>query len=129
LVFKVTLTYVLVGMPSIGIYGAAISTVVAFGVASCLNVWTLSRVDYYQFNVLKTAIKPVLSAGVMGICVWLAYMPLESFVGHKLGTLLAIALGGLVYLLMIFKTKTLTPEEFDLLPGGSKLKKLADKIG
>ena len=129
LIFKIILTYVLVGIPGVGIIGAAVSTVAAFTVASALNVLALSKFKYLEVNIFKIIFKPLLSASVMGLVVWLAYMGLEEVLGHKTSTGLAIILGAVVYFVMILKTKTLNAEEYDLLPGGSKLKKLADKLG
>lgn len=129
LIFKVVLTYTLVGIPSIGIVGAALSTVAAFGVASLLNVWALRKRKFLKLSLLKIMIKPTIAAFLMGLSVWFAYGPLESLVGHKLATVLAIVIGILVYGLMLLKTKTLSSEEYDLLPGGSKLRKIAEKLG
>lgn len=129
LIFKVVLTYTLVAIPSVGVTGAAVSTIAAFAVASALNVRALSKESYLDLNIVKLAIKPVISAGVMGLFVILAYNPLGEIVGSKLATLITILIAAFIYGSLILVTKTLHDHEYDMLPGGSKLKKLAEKLG
>lgn len=129
MIFKVVLTYVLVGMPEFGITGAAISTVVAFAVASTLNVWSLTKEDYLNVNIFKLGIKPMISGLVMGAFVLVAYNPLNSILGGKLATVITITIAAVIYGVFIIVTKTLSPEEYDMLPGGRKLRKLAEKLG
>jgi len=129
MVFKVILTYVLVGNPVFGINGAAISTVVAFAVASGLNVWSLAKLDYLDLNIIKLGIKPVISGLVMGAFVLVAYNPLSNILGGKLSTLVTIMIAAVIYGTLIIMTKTLSHEEYEMLPGGRKLRKLAEKLG
>lgn len=129
MIFKVVLTYVLVGNPVFGISGAAISTVVAFAVASGLNVYALGKQEYLHFNIFKLAAKPLFSGLVMGAFVVLAYNPIMNILGGKLATLVTISIAALIYGTLIIMTKTLSHEEYEMLPGGSKLRKLAEKLG
>jgi len=129
MVFKVILTYVLVGNPVFGINGAAISTVVAFAVASGLNVWSLAKLDYLDLNIIKLGIKPVISGLVMGAFVLVAYNPLSNILGGKLSTLVTIMIAAVIYGTLIIMTKTLSHDEYEMLPGGRKLRKLAEKLG
>ncbi len=127
MIFKIILTYVLVGMPAIGINGAAISTVVAFAVAASLNVYAIYKTHYVDINIFKLASKPFISALIMGIIVKLSYSPLSGILGAKIATLATIMLGAIVFVIMIFATKTLNEEELKILPGGSKLMRIFKK--
>ncbi|MBN2794438.1 MAG: polysaccharide biosynthesis protein [Clostridia bacterium] len=129
MVFKIALTYILVGNPDFGINGAAISTVVAFAVASLLNVYALTKCEYLDVKLIQLSIKPLISGGVMGLFVWLAYSPVENALGGKLATLITIIIAAILYGFMIIMTKALNHDEYDMLPGGSKIKKLAIKLG
>lgn len=129
LIFKVVLTYTLVGIPMFGVTGAAISTIAAFAVASALNVWVLAKESYLDVNIFKLFIKPAISAAVMGAFVLVAYNPLSNVLGSKFATLVTIIIAVIIYGGMILATKTLHDHEYDMLPGGSKLKKLAKKLG
>ncbi len=46
----------------------------------------------------------------------------------RVATVAAVAVGGLTFLIMIFVTNTLTEEDMDMMPGGSKLKKISRKL-
>lgn len=129
MIFKVVLTFILVGHPMFGIKGAAISTIAAFAVASLLNVYSLMKCDYLNVNLIKLAIKPLISGGVMGVFVWGTFSPLSDVLGGKLATLVVILLAAILYAFMIIMTKALDHDEYDMLPGGSKIKKLAIKLG
>lgn len=129
LVFKVILTYTLVGNSNVGILGAAFSTIGAFAVASILNVISVSKVEYVDLKIFKILSKPLISAAVMGAFVMLTKEIIMNAVGGKLSTIIVISLAGIIYLVMIVGTKTLTADEYDMLPGGSKLKKMAKKFG
>jgi stage V sporulation protein B len=129
MLFKVVLTYTLVGIESINIHGAAISTVVAFAVASALNVYAVQKQTYISLNIFKIGIKPLISGLVMGTFVLVAYPIFEGYLGLKLAAVITIAIAALIYGVLIIMTKALSHEEYDMLPGGSKLKKLAIKLG
>ncbi len=46
----------------------------------------------------------------------------------RIATVAAVAIGGLTFAIMLLVTGTLTEEDMDMMPGGSKLKKLANKL-
>lgn len=127
-VVKVILTYVLVGITQINIYGAAFSTLVAYGTATGLNLFTLSREADVNFDYRKVLLKPMGAVIVMSIVVIAIYTGASQLISSKLATVIAIFIGIIVYGIMLFKTKTLTNEDFALMPGGSKLRKLIDKF-
>ncbi|MDN5353005.1 MAG: stage sporulation protein [Clostridiales bacterium] len=125
---KVILTYVLVGTPSINIYGAAFSTVTAYGIASMLNIRTLRRHAGVRFDVKQVFLKPLLSSAVMGLTVKVVHVVLSMAIPGRLATVLAILVGMVVYVYMLFATKTLMDEDFDLLPGGAKLRRINNRF-
>lgn len=129
MIFKVVLTYVLVGTPALGILGAAISTIVAFAVASGLNVYALKKQTFLDISMIKLGLKPLISGLVMGAFVLVAYDPISAVLGFKLATVCTIGIAVMIYGFLLIMTRALTDEEYDMLPGGSKIKKLANKLG
>lgn len=127
-VVKVILTYVLVGIIQINIYGAAFSTLVAYGTATGLNLMTLSREADINFDYKTVLLKPLSAVLVMSAVVLTVYLGTSQLISSKLATVIAILIGIAVYGVMLFKTKTLTGEDFALMPGGTKLKKLTNKF-
>ncbi|AOY75509.1 putative polysaccharide biosynthesis protein [Clostridium formicaceticum] len=126
--FKFITTYVLTGIPALNVKGAAIGTVIAYFVAFLLNFIAVKKETKVAFEPKQFIIKPVLSVTVMGAVVFILYRQLYNFLGNSLSTVISIAIGAAVYGVMLLKTKTIIEEDFDLLPGGSKLLKLLRKL-
>ena len=127
---KVILTYSLTGIESINIKGAAISTVVAYLIGAVLNIVSVKRYTGVDFRKGKIFMDPLLSALGMMFSVKLIYILFERFLGRpKLGTLVSIGIGVLVYAALLLVTGAITEEELSLLPKGEKLSKRLKKRG
>lgn len=130
-IVKIVATYILTGIPSINVRGAAMGTVMAYFVASLLNLLSVKKYTHTVIDFKLTFIKPLVSATVMGVVVIFAYRFMLSGLGNSLATLLAIIIGAIVYVCMIFITKSVTLEELEMLPRTDKLisvmKKIKDK--
>ena len=126
---KIVLTWILVGIPSINVNGAAIGSVGAFILTMILNYRYLTKNTHVEINKKLAFGKPLLAALIMGIVVKVFYMLLINIVPHNsVVTLLSVMVGVLVYALLIFKTGTIQKEELVFFPKGEKLKKIADKF-
>lgn len=134
---KVALSYILIGIPALNIKGAAISTATAYIVAAILNYISIKKLKNLKLDVNQTFIKPLIDVAVMGVVVLVAYrlsywvlgMMLDSMtLINAISTLVGVFLGMLAYGVMLIATKTLTEDDYDMLPGGSKLKKIADRF-
>jgi stage V sporulation protein B len=123
-VFKMVLSYVLVGMPMLNIRGAALSTVIAFGVAAGLNFMTLIKYSETRIDHVKIFIKPIIDVIVMAVCVKISYIVLSGVLPASLATAISVVIGGIVFVVMLLATNTLTKEDLDMIPGGARLKKL-----
>lgn len=128
MVFKIVLTWILVGIPSINVNGAAVGTVVAYLVAITLNLRAVKKYTGIRINNSLTFVRPLISSVVMGVIVFLAYK-LFMLAGHNsIATLLSVAVGGIVYVIMIFITKSITKDELLMLPKGDKIAKIVGKF-
>lgn len=128
-IVKVVLSYVLVGITVLNIKGAAIATVSAYALAAILNFIMVLKETKVNLSFKSVFLKPIISVAVMGIVVKFSYIILNLVVSDRLSTALAVSIGGLAYLVMLFVTNTLTDKDLEMMPGGSKLKKLNDKFG
>jgi stage V sporulation protein B len=111
-VVKCVLTTVLVSVPSLNIKGAPIATCCCYVVMIAMNLFFLR--EYMKgcakpilVNVLKTTGAAVL----MGAAAYFLAIPLEKFIGVRIGGLLAIAAAGCVYLALVFLFRIVTVEE------------------
>ena len=71
--FKVVITFGLVATPRWNIQGAAIGTVVCYGVAAVLNFLSVMKYTGIRVSVREFFVKPLISVAVMGIVVHYAY--------------------------------------------------------
>lgn len=128
---KVALTYVLTGIPSINIRGAAMGTVAAYLVASTLNLLAVKKYTGVRFDWKTTLGKPLLSALAMSAVVLVFYRLTSHILGNLIGTNMAnaaaagtsVLLGALAYGILLIKTKAIRPDELRRLPKGEKLAK------
>lgn len=125
---KIILTYFLTAIPAINIKGAAISTVVAFGIAASLNFIYILKVVKAELDMKKIFLKPLASAFGMAIVARLSYNLLQGPLGGSIATLSAVAIGGLIYFVLLIATGTLTAEDLSFLPKSKKLKNLLKKF-
>ena len=125
---KVVLTYSLTAIPSINIKGAAISTVVAYFIAAALDLFAVKKHANIDFDIRETFINPLISTIGMAVVAFLGHRLFVGLVGSRLATVIAIGLAGICYVVLLFATKSITYDDFKLLPGGEKLgKKLVEK--
>jgi len=108
-ILKIIMNYTLTAVPVLNIRGAAISTVAAFAVGSCLNIIhlkNLTGVVYEKARLLRITLVTV----VMGIVVKISYQSIiTADINSHIATILAITVGIGVYGLMLLLIK-----EFDL---------------
>lgn len=127
-IFKVVLTYTLTAMPSINIKGAAISTVVAYGVAAILDLIMIRFIAKIEFDYMGIFIKPLISSIGMGILVKLSYGGLTNILSENISTIISIVIGGLVYVILLVIMGTITDEDMALLPNGNKILEKMERI-
>ena len=125
---KILLTYVLVGIPSLNVRGAAIGTVFGYALAAFLNGWHLKRRIGIPMAMGSIAGKPFLSALVMAAAAFGAHRLLTPLTGGNLATVAAIGFGALVYGWMLINTGALAAEEFELMPKGRRIYGLLEKM-
>ncbi|WP_422485648.1 putative polysaccharide biosynthesis protein [Gudongella sp. DL1XJH-153] len=125
---KIVLTYVLTGIPAINVKGAAISTVVAYAIASSLNLWYVITVAKAKLNLGAILLKPLISAVGMGIIARASYVVLAGPIGGRPATLVAVLLGVVAYGVLLLVTGTLTDEDLDLMPKGDKFRKIVKRF-
>ncbi len=126
---KVVLTYILTGIPSINVKGAAMSTVVTYLVAAILNFIEVKKHTKIKKRFIDIALKPILSALIMMGVAWVTYRYTNVILGSKLSTVLSIGTGGIAYVISLLLSGGLTIEDFELLPKGERLAKKLKAMG
>ena len=127
-VIKIALSFVLVGIPSINIKGAAISTVIAYGIASFLNNRAVDRYIRPYIHPGKTYIRPLIASAVMGAGAFLVHFVLSKFLGNSIACLLGVLTGVFLYMILVIGLKIVTPQDLEEISIGRKLNRLINKF-
>ena len=127
-VVKCMATYILVGFPELNVKGAAIGTALGYAACGICNYYFVKKYTETKFDIQLAVIKPMISGTVMFVSVFISEKLLEYIVGISIATVISIAIGAIVFFVMIIKTKAVTVDELRNLPKGEKLVKVMYKI-
>ncbi len=125
---KIGITYYLTGIASIGVKGAAMGTVAAYIIASTLNLLSVRKYTGAKFDIMLTFIKPLTASLVMALICRVTYGLIFEILGNSISTLISIFVAMIIYILMLFVTKSITKEEISRLPKGDKLVRMINKL-
>jgi len=127
-IVKVILTYTLTVVPTINVKGAAISTVAAYAIASVLDLQYVIKYTKIDIDYKTVVMKPLISSIAMAIGAFLTYTLLNSIVGPKYATVLAILVAIVIYGLLILISGAIVYDDLMLLPKGEKIAKKLGKL-
>ena len=128
-VVKVIFSYVLIGIPSINIYGAPISTFFCALTVSLINLHYIRKATGELDGAVILFFKPLL-ASVMAIggCGAAYYLTVSAIGKSYALTLAAIFIAVVLYGLCVLKTKAIDSRDILMLPMGEKIDKLLRKV-
>lgn len=129
---KTISNFVLVGIPSLNIRGAAIGTILCYGVICVWGIFILCRRTKIALNFKSVFIKPLIASLLMGAGAWASNGLLRYILPQKMGdiiTLIAIAIGGLVYVIALLLLRAISKDDILMFPKGEKIAKVLEKRG
>ena len=125
---KLVSSYILLGIPSIGIYGTPISTTLCYLVIIIFNFFFLVRKTGYTPSLKRVFLKPLIASACCGAAALGAHLALSSFLGGKIATLGAIGVAVIVYAAILLAIKGLNRDDVKMLPKGEKLCSLLERF-
>lgn len=127
IVVKFIATYILLGVPSVGLSGAAVGTALCYLTILVLNMYFIAKKVRYFPTIRKTFLKPFLSAVICVVACLSVYRLLDTHVSPKIVTLAAIAVAGIVYVIALLAMKGISEEDIRMLPKSEKIIKILKK--
>lgn len=121
IVGKVIISYTLTAMPAFNILGSALGTVVSYLIAAIVEYCYIKKALKIRFDIMEYFIKPLITVILMFIAARFSYMGLSAILGNKLATMIAIIIGGLVYVVVLLGIGGISEEEILAMPKGKKL--------
>ncbi len=121
---KIAVNYLLVGNYDINIQGAPIGTLACFAVVALLDILFIRVVVPSPPSFIRAFAKPLAASGVMGAAAWAVCGLAGRFVGVRLGCLVGIAAGVVVYFALIVLLRVFSKDDLALMPKGDKIAKI-----
>ncbi len=128
-IVKIVISILLIRVPSININGAAIGTAACYGIAALLNVGFVLKHTRPSIKPVSGILMPVLSTVVMGAVVFLLYNAAAPSLGSTKAALISIAAAVIVYVVMLFLTRTIRKEDMEFIPGGGRVTRFMKRLG
>jgi stage V sporulation protein B len=123
---KLAVVFLLTGNPAIGILGTPIGTLLCYLVITVLNITSIRSLIPEYPAILKNALRPFAAAAIMGGVVYASLLGLKML-GITSRLILCgapIAVGVVVYAVLVVAFKCITRSDCLLLPKGAKIAKL-----
>lgn len=130
---KILLNVLLIRIPSVNIYGAAVSSIACQFISCAICFVVLAKQCKLKITPLKYVIKPLIASGVMGTVAVGVYKLImlacaETLITNLIATISAIAIAAITYFVMVFAMKILSADEIKQLPAGNKIHRGLVKI-
>ena len=128
-VSKFILNVILISNPSIGIYGAGISSIVCQIIAFIITFIVLSKNIKIKVEWLRMVIIPIVSGCMMGVITYLINIGLNNLINPKISTIISIIVGAIIYCTEIILFKVLKKEDIIMMPFGTKIYTVLHRFG
>lgn len=125
-IIKLTMNYVLVGIPELNIQAVPYSTLVCYLVITILSLRAL-RSSIGELGLFSIFAKPLLAGALCAAVARLVQNLLMTVTASRFAVLVSVACGAVVYLLALFLLKAIKKEDIMMLPKGEKMAKILEK--
>ena len=127
-VVKLILNLILLPIPELNVYGAAIGSIACHAVAFTIVFNVLKKYVKLDLPFNKFVIKPAIATAIMGICSYTVYLILKGIISGRLATIVSILFAVIVYVLAVLALKIYNKEDIYMLPKGEKIYNILEKL-
>lgn len=127
-VVKLVSSYILIGIPAVGMYGAPIGTFLSYLTISAINFYFLAKYIKLILDVREIFVRPLIASIACAAAAIGSYRLLESVISPKVATLGAIACAAAVYIIAVFVFRCVVKEDILLLPKGQRIYSMLHRI-
>ncbi len=101
IIIKIICEIIFIKIPTINIYGAPLSSAIAYFVIMVLYIYLVKKYLKFRFFIKDSVIKPFFSALLMSLFMLYIITPLNTLLGEALGFIATALFGGLIYILIL----------------------------
>ncbi len=127
-IVKLILNLILLPIPELNVYGAAIASIACHATAFIIVFNVLKKYVKLDLPFGKFVIKPIIATGIMAICSYTAFLLLGKLIPENLSTVIAILIAVIIYCMAVIALKIYNKEDIYMLPKGDKLYKFLEKM-
>ena len=127
-IVKLILNLVLLPIPEINVYGAAIGSIACQAIAFIIVFSVLRKHIKLDLPFKKFLIKPLIATVMMAISSYSLFLLLTGIIPGHMATIISIIVAVITYLLSVAVLKIYNKEDIQMLPKGEKIYKLLEKI-
>ena len=129
-IIKLLLNLILIRIPAINVYGAAVGSVVCHFIATLIVTHVLRKSIKLETNFKDVVLKPLLSVLLMAGITSGFYALMINIIGYesRIITIASLGVAVITYALAIVILKVLSKEDYLLLPAGDKIYKILCKL-
>lgn len=137
-IVKLILNLILLPIPELNVYGAAIGSIACHAIAFTIVFTVLKKHIKLDLPITKFLIKPLIATGIMGVCSYTLLIILKPLIGglmvskpliaNSLTTVISIIFAVIIYILSVVVLKIYNKEDILMLPKGEKIYKILEKI-
>ncbi len=127
-IVKLILNLILLPVPELNVYGAAIGSIACHMVAFLIVFNILKRNVKLDLPFKKFIFKPAVATGIMAVCSYTMFLILNSIIPGNGATIIAMLFAVIIYVLSVVVLKIYNKEDIYMLPKGDKIYKLLEKI-
>ncbi|MCI8331401.1 MAG: polysaccharide biosynthesis protein [Clostridiales bacterium] len=133
-VVKIISSLILIGIPSVGIYGTPIGTFLCYMTTTIINFYYIAKHTGVVPKLVQTFLKPLAAGFACCIGAYGTYFVVSRFVdvsgrvGNGVATLAAIMVACILYMALLLLCKGISQEDVQMLPKGNKIAGLLHKM-
>lgn len=127
---KVISAYILIGIPSVGVYGAPISTLLCNITVTAIDIYYINKCLPRTDSVTNLYVRPFLASCMMMAVSLAVYIPISSVLENRLvGFVCALCAAVAAYFVFALLFGVVTREDILMLPFGDKIAYVVGKLG
>jgi len=129
IVVKVIGTYFLSRIPSLGLIGAALSTLLCYFTIMSLNLFFMFSKTGFAIKIVKLIIKPLICGVLCGAsAIITSFLVSSTAADGRIGTLISIASAVIVYFVSLVAIRGLNRYDCMMMPKGEKICRVLDRF-
>lgn len=127
-IVKLILNLILLRIPTLNVYGAAIGSIACHAVAFTIVFNVLKKYVKLDLPFRKFVLKPALATAIMGVCSYTIFLVLNSIIPGNKATIISMLSAVAIYLMSVIALKIYNKEDIYMLPKGQKIYEFLERI-